>query len=147
MIFRATKNRSKQSSLRYGDPCGNRTRVTAVKGRCLNRLTNGPYDDNPTQLGYQICSGSFLLSRAVSRQVSSTLRSLTSVFGMGTGGTSLLSSPEAFSQKTRSGMKILANSIAFEGFDTLKKLLQMRPFALRNFRTPDRRSAVFDILL
>ena len=31
--------------LRYGranDPYGTRTRVTAVKGRCLNRLTNGP---------------------------------------------------------------------------------------------------------
>ena len=26
-----------------GDPCENRTRVTAVKGPCLNRLTNGPY--------------------------------------------------------------------------------------------------------
>ncbi len=25
-----------------GDPYGNRTRDTAVKGRCLNRLTNGP---------------------------------------------------------------------------------------------------------
>ena len=25
-----------------GDPYGNRTHVTAVKGRCLNRLTNGP---------------------------------------------------------------------------------------------------------
>ena len=25
------------------DPCGIRTRVTAVKGRCLNPLTNGPY--------------------------------------------------------------------------------------------------------
>ena len=25
-----------------GDPDGNRTRVTAVKGRCLNRLTTGP---------------------------------------------------------------------------------------------------------
>ena len=25
-----------------GDPWGNRTPVTAVKGRCLNRLTNGP---------------------------------------------------------------------------------------------------------
>ena len=24
------------------DPDGNRTRVTAVKGRCLNRLTTGP---------------------------------------------------------------------------------------------------------
>ena len=26
------------------DPYGIRTRVTAVKGRCLNRLTNGPYN-------------------------------------------------------------------------------------------------------
>ncbi len=28
-------------SFKY-DPYGIRTRVTAVKGRCLNRLTNGP---------------------------------------------------------------------------------------------------------
>ena len=26
----------------YGDPSENRTRVTAVKGPCLNLLTNGP---------------------------------------------------------------------------------------------------------
>ena len=26
----------------FGDPIGTRTRVTAVKGRCLNRLTMGP---------------------------------------------------------------------------------------------------------
>ena len=26
----------------YGDPWGNRTPVIAVKGRCLDRLTNGP---------------------------------------------------------------------------------------------------------
>ena len=26
----------------YGAPWGNRTPDTAVKGRCLNRLTNGP---------------------------------------------------------------------------------------------------------
>ena len=25
-----------------GDPCGNRTHVNGVRGRCLNRLTNGP---------------------------------------------------------------------------------------------------------
>ena len=29
-------------SIFHGDPYGNRTHVTAVKGRCLNRLTNGP---------------------------------------------------------------------------------------------------------
>ena len=27
----------------FGDPYGNRTHVTAVKGPCLNRLTNGPH--------------------------------------------------------------------------------------------------------
>ena len=27
----------------FGDPYGNRTHVTAVKGPCLNRLTNGPW--------------------------------------------------------------------------------------------------------
>ena len=27
----------------FSDSDGNRTRVTAVKGRCLNRLTTGPY--------------------------------------------------------------------------------------------------------
>jgi hypothetical protein len=32
--------------LHIGDPYGIRTRVTAVKGRCLNRLTNGPYCQN-----------------------------------------------------------------------------------------------------
>ena len=42
-------------------------------------------------------SGSFLLSQAVSRQVPSTLKSLTSVFGMGTGGSSLLSPPDPLS--------------------------------------------------
>jgi hypothetical protein len=29
-----------------GDPYGIRTRVTAVKGRCLNRLTKGPIYSN-----------------------------------------------------------------------------------------------------
>ena len=28
---------------KFGDPYENRTRDSAVKGRCLNRLTNGPY--------------------------------------------------------------------------------------------------------
>ena len=29
--------------IRFGDPYGNRTHVSAVKGRCLNRLTKGPF--------------------------------------------------------------------------------------------------------
>ena len=32
-----------------GDPCGNRTRVTGVRGRCLNRLTNGPSSSAPPE--------------------------------------------------------------------------------------------------
>ena len=42
--------RSKPSQVRFrvgiiklGDPWGNRTPVTGVRGRCLNRLTNGPH--------------------------------------------------------------------------------------------------------
>ena len=36
-------NRSYSVIVFFGDGEGNRTPVTAVKGRCLNRLTNGPY--------------------------------------------------------------------------------------------------------
>ena len=67
-----------------GDPCGNRTHVNGVRGRCLNRLTNGPYKRE---------AGIYLFSQAVSSQLSSAQVSLTSVFGMGTGGTSPSSTP------------------------------------------------------
>ena len=43
--------------LRHNDSDGNRTRVTAVKGRCLNRLTTEPYDyyrSSATRLIYHI---------------------------------------------------------------------------------------------
>ena len=69
--------------LNTGDPVENRTRVTAVKGRCLNRLTTGPDK-----------TGNVLLSQAASHQVSSALWSLTTVFEMGTGVTSMLLSPD-----------------------------------------------------
>ncbi len=36
---------AKSSSYFLGDPYGNRTHVTAVKGPCLNRLTNGPKEN------------------------------------------------------------------------------------------------------
>ena len=36
------KTHTKRCVSFFGDPYGNRTHVTAVKGRCLNRLTNGP---------------------------------------------------------------------------------------------------------
>ena len=35
--------------LLFGDPYGNRTHITAVKGRCLNLLTNGPGSGNLTR--------------------------------------------------------------------------------------------------
>ena len=38
-----TKKGCDASLFCFGDPYENRTRVTAVKGRCLSRLTNGPY--------------------------------------------------------------------------------------------------------
>ena len=37
-----------------GDPDENRTRVTAVKGRCLNRLTTGPYPNSRTNTAVEI---------------------------------------------------------------------------------------------
>ena len=33
----------------FGGPYGNRTHITAVKGRCLNLLTNGPGSGNLTR--------------------------------------------------------------------------------------------------
>ena len=39
----------RQIRLLHGDPYGTRTHVTAVKGRCLNHLTNGPGSGNLTR--------------------------------------------------------------------------------------------------
>ena len=79
-----SKKKARLLSSFGGDPIGNRTRVTAVKGRCLNRLTMGPYKK----------TGDVLLFQAASHQVSSALRSLTTVFEMGTGVASPLLSPD-----------------------------------------------------
>ena len=43
------KNTIQRMVFFFGDPYGNRTHVTAVKGRCLNRLTNGPGSGNLTR--------------------------------------------------------------------------------------------------
>ena len=45
-----TKNPNAKHS-DFGDPYGNRTHVTAVKGPCLNRLTNGPIPDLLARIG------------------------------------------------------------------------------------------------
>ncbi len=43
IIFNYNKKTVSNETVFFGDPCENRTRDTAVKGRCLNRLTNGPF--------------------------------------------------------------------------------------------------------
>ena len=49
-MWRKVKEKSSDKELSelfiHGDPYGNRTHVTAVKGRCLNHLTNGPGSGN-----------------------------------------------------------------------------------------------------
>ena len=52
------------------------------------------YKKREASLLLYVDSGNVLLSRAVSSQVPSALKGLTSVFGMGTGGTPSPSSPE-----------------------------------------------------
>ena len=77
-----------------GDPWENRTPDFAVRGRRLSRLTKGPYFGE--KAGFpQIRkrAGTYLFSQVVSNQVSSAQPSLTSVFGMGTGGTLASSAP------------------------------------------------------
>ena len=85
-----------------GDPYGNRTHDTAVKGRCLNRLTNGPLKSFSIKLDKIKAPNGYKRGLAWQRptltgvkpQLPSALRSLTSVFGMGTGVTSSQSSPD-----------------------------------------------------
>ena len=74
-----------QRCKKNGDPWENRTPVYGVRGRRLDRLTNGPRKKKR--------AGTYLFSQVVSNQVSSAQPSLTSVFGMGTGGTLASSAP------------------------------------------------------
>ncbi len=45
----AKKEAIRMDDFFFGDPYGNRTHITAVKGRCLNLLTNGPGSGNLTR--------------------------------------------------------------------------------------------------
>ena len=63
-------------AFRFGDPYGTRTHVTAVKGRCLNHLTNGPgsgnlirTDDTPgmNRMLYQLSYAAISLSEQQGR--------------------------------------------------------------------------------
>ena len=71
------------------------------------------------RLWHSSLTGNYLLSQAVSHQVSSTWKSLTSVFGMGTGGSSLLSSPDSLKVCT---FKTKQCSDAFLWFLTRERL-------------------------
>ena len=61
-------------------------------------------------------SGNYLLSRAVTHQVSSAWRSLTTVFGMGTGVTSLLSSPNGVEIRSLRDLLLFAKLRSFKRF-------------------------------
>ena len=81
-----------RSPLRRGSSSWARTSDPLINSQMLCLLSYRGICQNPSFLGF--CSGNSLLSRAVSHQVSSTLKTLTSVFGMGTGVSSSLSSPD-----------------------------------------------------
>ena len=61
-----------------------------VKARVVYRLRLGAVPSSFIYFPKKEKTGDFLISQAASRQVSSALESLTSVFGMGTGVSSLL---------------------------------------------------------
>ena len=88
-----------------GDPCGNRTHDYAVRGRRLSRLTKGPYWLSASKEPIiRKRAGTYLSSQVVSNQVFSARSSLTSVFGMGTGGTSTLSAPAIIAKALRNSL-------------------------------------------
>ena len=75
-----------------GGDDGIRTHDPLLAGQVLSQLSYTPASCDP--LGSPLRGvGAVLFSQAVSSQVSSALRSLTSVFGMGTGGPCALLTP------------------------------------------------------
>ena len=62
----------------------------------MNKKDKRTAEWNQQSVHHKHLSGSVLLSQAVASQVPSALEGLTSVFGMGTGGTPPPSPPESF---------------------------------------------------
>ena len=87
------KHRPKGGALIVAPQVGLEPTTTRLTAECsaIELLRN---IDNGNHLPLSLESGDDLLSRAVSSQVPSALRGLTSVFGMGTGGSLLPLSPE-----------------------------------------------------
>ena len=78
----------------FGGDDGIRTHDPLLAGQVLSQLSYTPVHAlSRAPLGGV---GADLFSRAVSREVSSALHSLTSVFGMGTGGPCALTAPTFF---------------------------------------------------
>ena len=113
-----------------------RTNDAGVKVPCLNRLgyapvplafkKNGSPDWTRTsdslinsQVLYRLSyrgtlTGEYLSSRGVATQVLSAYECLTAVFGMGTGGTTQLSSPETFEMNQKRKERLSSLKIAQE---------------------------------
>ena len=83
---------------RVSPACGGRSRSRPGErllfGRKAARELPMPNEKAPAWVLLALVSGDYLLSRTVSSQVPSACESLTSVFGMGTGGSSQLSPPD-----------------------------------------------------
>ena len=104
-------------------------------------LYNGVGEAFPLLQHPSLESGDVLLSRAVPSQVPSALRGLTSVFGMGTGGSLSLLSPEIFRYAssthlhncTASSPSIRVSSLRFPRF--LFPRLSPRPISIIKLHT------------
>ena len=93
--------------MRLGGDDGIRTHDPLLAGQVLSQLSYTPikvcsflrfFQDRGTGFRSLSCVGIELSSRAASSQVFSPLQSLTSVFGMGTGGPSAFVTPTSFSK-------------------------------------------------
>ena len=91
---RSTKKRPQESNQEvFNSPSWARTNDTAVNSRVLCQLSYGGIRREVRAECLTSGVGEYLSSRAVSSQVLSARQSLTSVFGMGTGGPSALITP------------------------------------------------------
>ena len=89
------------SATPHGSPYWTRTSDTLINSQVLYRLSyGGIWGRKRTEVRERLTSvagvGEYLFSRAVASQVSSARQSLTSVFGMGTGGPSASISPTLY---------------------------------------------------
>ena len=82
------------------------------------------FERSPFQICLSVCVGIDLSSRTVASQVFSALQSLTSVFGMGTGGPSALETPTApfFAELLCVSTDLSSRTVASQVFSALQSL-------------------------